>query len=267
MGSKIKLMTSNVWADVFGNPVHPRDKLLCELVREELPDVLFLQEMHPNWHKSDLKPVLAALGYAESLPGLPEGQPLNYTPLFYKKSRLKEISNGFLLYDGPNDYSSKSVSYALFELRRSKKRFAACSTHMYFAQNEEGEKARISNAKQLADISGKFPPGTPFFCGGDFNCDVKSLPFAVLDQSSIRCASLFAKKKINFIRTHHKNPVYDVEAQKYTPAPLSQRPNDESIDHIVFKGPARILTYKVISDERARIVSDHCPVVIEAAVE
>ena len=35
MDSKIKLMTYNVWADVFGNPVHPRDKLLCELVREE----------------------------------------------------------------------------------------------------------------------------------------------------------------------------------------------------------------------------------------
>ncbi|MBO7397762.1 MAG: endonuclease/exonuclease/phosphatase family protein [Clostridia bacterium] len=266
MGSRIKLMTSNVWADVFGNPVHPRDKLLAELVREEAPDVLFLQEMHPNWHAGDLKPLLKALGYAESLPALPEGQALNYTPLFYKESRLRELSNGFLLYDGLNDYTSKSVSYAEFEIIRSKIRFAAASTHMYFAQNAEGEKARMSNAVQLADISRKFPSGTPFFCGGDFNCSVNSLPFYELNSRGICCASLAAKKKTNFIRTDHKYPVYDKESHRYTPAELTLEPNCESIDHIVFRGPTDILSYKVVTDERARILSDHCPVVITAAI-
>jgi len=45
-------MTSNVWADVFGNPVEGRDMQLAQVYEHYLPDVLCLQEMHPNWHAS-----------------------------------------------------------------------------------------------------------------------------------------------------------------------------------------------------------------------
>ena len=266
MSGILKLMTSNVWADVFGNPVSPRDVYLAGIVGDEEPDVLFLQEMHPNWHRSRLKPALEELGYKESKPVLPSEQKLNYTPLFYKKSRFAEKASGFLLYEGLNDYDSKSVSYSLLELKDSGETFAACSTHMYFAQNEEGEKARLDNARQLAGFCGSFPEGTPFFCGGDFNCDIGSAPFRFLNENGIWCASLFAENKVNFIRTDHLNPVYDKKAGKYIPADSSQSSNSESIDHIVFKGNAEILSYKVISDMRALVLSDHCPVVVEAKI-
>ena len=58
-GNLWRIMTSNVWADVFGNPVEGRDTQLAQVYEHYLPDVLCLQEMHPNWHASRLKPQLA----------------------------------------------------------------------------------------------------------------------------------------------------------------------------------------------------------------
>lgn len=51
-GNLWRIMTSNVWADVFGNPVEGRDTQLAQVYEHYLPDVLCLQEMHPNWHAS-----------------------------------------------------------------------------------------------------------------------------------------------------------------------------------------------------------------------
>ena len=48
----ITLMTSNIWADVFGNPVKGRDDALVTLLERYKPDVVMLQEVHPNWHSS-----------------------------------------------------------------------------------------------------------------------------------------------------------------------------------------------------------------------
>ena len=44
----VTLMSSNIWADVFGNPVKDRDSALVALLRRYAPDVLMLQEVHPN---------------------------------------------------------------------------------------------------------------------------------------------------------------------------------------------------------------------------
>ncbi len=258
----LKLMTSNVWADVFGNPVHPRDKLLCEIVKEERPDVLFLQEMHPGWYRSDLLPCLATMGYVMSKPETGENR-LNYTPLLYLAEKFTEQTSRFLLYEGPNDYDSKSVSASLLSDNETGCRFAVASTHMYFAQNEAGNKVRISNANELCGLLDEFK-NVPVFCGGDFNCDTESEPFEVLAYHGIRCCSLAASERLNFIRTDHGNPVYDKFSGIYTPAEPSDDPNCLSIDHVVFKGNAVIKSYNVISDKRACIVSDHCPVVITA---
>jgi ribokinase len=263
----ITLLTSNVWADVFGNPVKDRDQALVTLIERYSPDVIMLQEVHPNWHRSAvLARGLEKNSYVLSLPDL-NGNPLNYTPLAYRKDRFTEEKNLFLLYQGPNDYSSKSVSGALLRDKASGISFAAMSTHFYFAQNDEGNSARVSNARELLGCFSRLcEGGVPGFCGGDFNCDVDSEPFLVLNGANVRCASLLAENRINFVRTHHKNPTYDAETGKYIPAPPPKKNNRRSIDHIVVKGSAAVKEYQVISDEEALILSDHCPVLIRAEI-
>ena len=263
---KLSLMTSNIWADVFGNPVRGRDRALMSIVSRYRPDVLMLQEVHPHWHECDVMRIgLPALGYSASDPDL-GGNPLNYTPLLYNSNRFEELRSMFRLYSGPNDYLSKSVSGAVLRDKTTGETLAALSTHMYYAKNEIGRAVRRKSAAELAEfiriLAGK---DMPAFCGGDFNCNVESEAFETLNAAGIVCASLSAEEKINFFRTHHKNPQYDAVSGCYIPAKPSQKDNRLSIDHIVFRGGnIQIRSYRVIDDEAALILSDHCPVLITA---
>ena len=259
----IRLLTSNVWADVFGNPVPPRDTLLADIISERMPDVLFFQEMHPNWHKSELKPRLFSLGYRESLPDLGEN-PRNCTPVFYNADRFTEVRSSFRLYKGPNDFSSKSYSLSVLEDKETGTRIGALSTHFWFMWDDEGRAARLSNAGELADAFDSLTDCAAVFCGGDYNCNRLDEPFELLRKRGIVSSSELAKEKKNFVCTWHGDPIYDKGSGKYTASPVSDRPNDHSIDHITVRGAA-VLSYEVITDERARIVSDHCPV--EAVAE
>ena len=265
---EIVLMTSNIWADVFGNPVEGRDQALVTLIERYEPDVLMLQEVHPNWHRSAvLASGLDKNGYVISMPDLGSNT-LNYTPLVFNSRRFREEKSLFRLFSGPNDYTSKSVSGAVLRETGSGKAFAAMSTHFYFAQNPDGNAARLGNARELIECFDSLcSEGIPGFCGGDFNCDISSEPFAVLNAAGIFCASALAENRINFIRTHHKNPEYDAENCRYIPAKPSKKDNNLSIDHIVLRGNGlAIKEYEVIADEEALILSDHCPVLIRAEI-
>ena len=261
----LKLFDSNVWADVFGNPVEPRDMLLSDIITECLPDVLFFQEMHPHWHESCLKPRLSALGIVESTPNL-NGNPLNYTPVFYNANRFDELRSGFYLYTGPNDLNSKSYSFTCLRDRKTGVKIGAIATHFWFMWDDAGQLAREQNARELTEAFDLLSDCDAVFCGGDFNCDEHSAPFAIMEKAGIVTAAKLAKEKKNFICTWHGDPIYDKESGKYTPSDASTKPNDHSLDHIVVRGNAEIKTYEVITDERARIVSDHCPILIEAEI-
>ena len=263
---KLSLMTSNIWADVFGNPVRGRDRALMSIVSRYRPDILMLQEAHPHWHECDVMNIgLPALGYAVSAPDL-GGNPLNYTPLLYNSNRFEELRSLFRLYSGPNDYLSKSVSGAVLRDKTGGESFAALSTHLYYAQSEKGNEVRQKSAAELAEFI-RILAGTemPAFCGGDFNCDVGSGAFEILAANGILCSSLHAAERVDFVRTDHKNPQYDAESGRFIPAQPSNKENKYSIDHIVFRGgKIRIDSYRVITDEAAMILSDHCPVLITA---
>lgn len=263
---KIKLFNSNVWADVFGNPVEPRDSLLADIIADYSPDILFFEEMHPHWHEGKLKPRLYELGYVESRPDL-NGKALNYTPVFYNADRFDEIRSGFHLYTGPNDFDSKSYSLSCLREKKTGVKIGALATHFWFMWDESGQIAREMNAKELIEAFDSLTDCAAVFCGGDFNCDEHSSPFEIMRKAGIVTASTLAEKKKNFICTWHGDPIYDADSGKYTPADVSTKPNDLSLDHIVVRGSAVIRSYEVISDERARIVSDHCPVMIEAEIK
>ncbi len=262
---EIKLLTSNIWADVFGNPVKWRDAALVSVIDRYGPDIVMLQEAHPNWQRSAaFTESFGRLGYAVSRPDL-LGNPLNYTPVLYKTDVFTEEGNGFRLFSGPNDYLSKSVSASLLRHRGENRLIGAMSTHFYYAQTEAGNEARMSNAAELAEWFDHVFSGIPCFCGGDFNCDVLSAPFRLLEEHGVRCASTLAAVKKNPVRSHHKNPFYDQNADRYVPAEPSTKSDRRSIDHIVTGGGGvTIREYEVITDGDAMILSDHCPLIITA---
>ena len=261
----LRIMTSNVWADFFGNPVLPRDALLAEIIAEKSPDAVAFQEMHTNWHNSVLKPRLFELGYAEVCPDL-GGCPYNCTPVLYNANRFREVRSFFHLYSGPNDVNSKSYTAVCLEEKESGVRIGMLATHFWYMWDEEGSRAREQNARELIEGFDSFADCAAVFCGGDYNCGEQSSAFGILKDAGIITSYRLAEELINPVCSWHGDPVYDKEAGKYTPAPVSDHPLDHSLDHILVRGNAKIKRYEVISDERARIVSDHSPVVIDAEI-
>ncbi len=260
----VKIMSSNVWADVFGNPVKSRDTNLATLIERYMPDAVCFQEMHPHWHDCELQKRVFAKGYVESKPAL-RGNPLNYTPIYYRGDKFKEIRKGFKKFSGPNDYDSKSASWTVLESLETGKRFAVIATHFYYEANDLGNKARINNAKEILKLAEKIRNGgdLPIFCGGDLNCDLLSEPYKVLEDGGFVCSSLIARDRENFICTCHSNPVYDKKTETFSSEP-STRENKYSIDHILTSGLADVVKYTVICDDEAFRVSDHNPVLVEA---
>ena len=50
----MRIMTSNIWGDYFGNPVNVREDLLFDVFKKYSPDVLGLQEYNAGWYKGEM---------------------------------------------------------------------------------------------------------------------------------------------------------------------------------------------------------------------
>ena len=90
-GAELRIMTSNIWGDYFGNPPHERDDALVEVFLRYLPDALSLQEVTPNWWKSRLFKRLE--GEYAVVEGKGPDQ-TNYIPLLYRPARLELLDGG-----------------------------------------------------------------------------------------------------------------------------------------------------------------------------
>ncbi len=255
-------MTANVWADVFGNPVPGRDINLERVIESYSPDCVFFQEFHPSWHKSDIKPYLDKRGYAEALPEL-HGNEYNYTPMFYLK-KFREIKTGFVLFKGLNDYTSKSLTFAVLE-NEDGKRFFAGATHLYHEDNSVGNEARLGNVREILDTVNKYAKDMPVFIGGDFNCDLKSEPYAVLENNGFTDSLGIAEIKKDPVTTFHDEPKFE-NGVFVSPACKTEYDTDASIDHIIVRKSAIIKKYQVDISEAARSYSDHYPVIADAII-
>lgn len=50
----MRIMTSNIWGDYFGNPVEVREDLLFTVFKRYSPDVLGMQEYTPGWYDGNM---------------------------------------------------------------------------------------------------------------------------------------------------------------------------------------------------------------------
>ena len=91
----IRLMTSNIWGDYFGNEVSGRDEKLERVYRRYMPDVLGLQEMTDSWHRS---PVWERLRGEYAFVPVPTEENTDFTPLLYRKGKLSVVDSGRILH-------------------------------------------------------------------------------------------------------------------------------------------------------------------------
>lgn len=262
----LRIMTSNVWADVFNNPVEGRDKELSTVYLRYMPDILCLQEVHPSWHNSNLKPPLFEAGYDEITGVDLADNTNNYTPLLFRADKLEVLDKGFVKFAGLNDFGSKSATWARFWSKADGTEFVAAATHLYWTADEAGEKARISNCREILDCAEPFiSKGIPLLCGGDFNCVIGSAPQRFLEEKGMISSSRVCEKMTEDISSHHGDPIYDPNLKKFK-GKRTTNPNEMSLDHIMVSGNVKVKTYTVVCDAEALDATDHSPVYIDVEI-
>ena len=265
--SDIRIMFNNILGNCNDttHPVVYRTKSVTEMLTSYHPDVLGLQECSPKSRNTNIVAILERYGYKEVSAKATNSNGNNYTPLFYNPKTVKVIECGYDYYEGSfNDGGSKSITWAVFEVIATGKKFAACSTH-FFYQSEAAE-GRVENAKTIAArckaIYDKY--NCPVIMGGDLNTKLSTEPINYLKGSGlidIRANSTEWSK----IKGHHTYPEFS-EALGYYDVYYS--PNSsygDSIDHAFCYGNESVTfdRYHVVTEPFALMSSDHCPIIVD----
>lgn len=178
--------------------------------------------------------------------------------VFYKRSRLRVIESGnFWLSETPEIAGSQAwgatlprmVTWALFEIKASGKRFYFYNTH--FHHTAEGGQARVNSAKLILDRISKLPKDVPLILTGDFNSAAPdSEPYKIL-AAPLSDARASAARSIG---------------PQGTNSGFRGNASGGRIDWIMYRGALTALEAETITyNEDGRYPSDHFPV--QAALE
>lgn len=249
----MRIMTSNIWGDYFGNPVKVREDLLFKVFKRYSPDVLGMQEYTPGWYDGNMYSWLSSEYYPV---GTELFDNINYVPMAIKRD-YSLLANGYEYLEETPD-KSKGITWAVIE--KNNLRYAVCNTHFWWMSGEEHDLIRIKNAKQLSKlmITLKERFSCPVFAFGDMNAKISSGVFEIYKQNGIKHLHDLAKEKDN-VSSHHGDPVA-IKSERYK-GKKTDKDYNHSIDHIVGLGDNfEVLRYRVIEDIEALDASDHSPV-------
>ena len=275
----LKFMTFNIWGDYFSNPVKERRAGVEATILKDMPDVVSLQEVTPNWYKCPMFAKLGKAGYAlvrgdeaaalkrAAFSGARKPKHSNHEPILYRKDRLTLLDSGTEFFH-VSLQASKSVTWAVFEDKKSKWRFAAFGTHFWWQANGlESDTIRELNARHilsiLADIRRKWGAGLPAILGGDLNSTDKSIAHAMLRSGGFVNAASKADVRSPHC-SHHGNPERGADGKFHgSLRPAKDDTPARSIDHIYYTTGIHALRHEIVIDQTALDVSDHSPVVVE----
>ena len=257
----VRLMTSNVWGDYFGNEVELRDVQLLGVMKKYAPDVIGMQEVTSAWQASELFNGLA--GDYELVPAKEEGEQ-NFVPLFFRRDRLELVECRYKLFHSFLD-SSKGYTWAVFKERESGKLFGVLNTHFWYKWDVADEALRCYNAKdmlaELNFIEEKY--GCPAFFMGDMNCGLGSQTWQMLHEldylDCCECADEFSPQS-----SWHHDPKRGADGRFH--GRTTAEPNEFSLDHIGVRKGTKVLKQLVIEDQDALDATDHSPMIADIVI-
>ena len=279
----LKFLSFNIWGDYFKNPVTERETGIEASILKYRPEVVSLQEVTPNWYKSQMFTNLGKHGYdlvrgdeeaalsRAAFTGKKTAEHINHEPLLYRRDRLKLLDSGTEFFHLALQ-TSKSVTWAVLEDRTSGRRFAAFATHFWWQNNgKESDTIRELNARHvlwlLADIRRKWGEALPAILGGDLNSVEKSLAHEMLRRGGFFNAASHADVRSPHC-SHHGDPKRGADGKYHgSLRPAKDDTPDRSIDHIYYTKGIHALRHEIGTDQQALDATDHSPVLVEFTVE
>lgn len=252
----MRIMTSNIWGDYFGNPVDIREDLLFTVFKRYSPDVLGMQEYTPGWYEGKMYDWLSDEYYPI---GTELYNNINYVPLAVKKE-YKLLNYGYEYLENTPD-KSKGITWAVLE--KEGKKFAVCNTHFWWMTGSEHDVIRLDNARQLANLMKHLNQryDCPVFAFGDMNTTISSGVFEIYRENGIKHLLDSADEK-DTVSSHHGDPVLGDDGRYH--GKKTDKDFNFSIDHIVALGDDfKVLQYRVVQDIEALDATDHSPVYVD----
>lgn len=253
----IRIMSSNIWGDYFGNEVTVREDQLLEIYRKYAPDVLGMQEATRSWTKSRL---FAALTEEFTFVDTAAFTENNFVPLLYRTDAFTCVESGYLHYDDTPD-PSKGLTWAVLESKKDGKRIGAINTHFWWKQlgDPEHDALRVSNAKKVHEtasyIVGKY--NIPVFAFGDLN-SMPHMPCIVYLTENGWVPARDKAPVTSEISTHHGDPVRGEDGRFH--GKTTDTSWNMSIDHILCLGSAEPKEFYLVEDQAALDATDHSPI-------
>lgn len=257
----LRFMSHNMWC----LPLYNRKELLVQIYRENMPDVLCLQEVTYVIHNQGF---LEAIG-DEYVPVIPkQGEYFNNTPILYKKTTFDLVESGWHLFDGKNNADTKSITWAVLCRKSDSALIGVCSAHFWWeAASYEDDCAREYDAQQsLAYVNYiRHKYKAPVIFGGDLNCKIGSPAYNCLVANGGMDARIAAKDFTKRINTWHDFPPFDKETCLYSEGGLPSGTHLDAIDHIfVFgKDSLDVECLEVVDGQTALVASDHLAMYID----
>lgn len=257
----MRIMTSNIWGDYFGNPVDVRIDDIYEVYKKYDPDILGLQEITKRWYDSGL---FERLSEEYDFVATEIFGSNNFVPFAFKKN-FKLISKGYEYLDETPDVT-KGISWAVLK-GEDDKVFAVCNTHFWWMTGPEHDEIRVKNAEQLTyvmkSLNNRY--ACPVFAFGDMNSVLASDVFTVYAENGLKHLYDLAEVKDN-VSSHHGDPKKAEDGTFYG----EKTSNDKScsIDHMIALGDGfHISQYRIVEDKKALDATDHSPVFVDVTLD
>ncbi len=244
----IRIMSSNLLVDYQswgGTPAKPRAKKYLALIDAYKPDVIGVQEFCENWYCAVNHNLPD--GYKLINP-LTTGLLLRMTAMIYNSDTLNLIESDTFSYE-MGDPRLRRVVWAVFEDKKTGKRFAVTNTHLDLLR--EGQYEELTNVMRsqrdeilncIEELSERFD--CPVFSTGDYNT-AENTPYAkTADIPEIY--NSFADKLVD-TKFVSKNQVCGSERNWLS----------LSYDHIFMKGNSEINSFCLMSYDYLTDMSDH----------
>ena len=248
----LRVMTFNVRYPAAGDGPDRwelRRDLMVSTIREQAPDVLGTQELFHEQGQYLVEKMPEYAWFGVSRRGNTTDEHMG---VFYRKAALNVIESGnFWLSETPETAGSMSwnvtlprmVTWGLFEVKASGRRFLLYNTHL--PHRREDEAARVQCTRLIRERLSSQAKSLPFVLIGDFNAPQGGAAYRVFDGLLTNAWGTATRKS---------GPEGTFHGFKGTPT-------GPRIDWILFRGFARATEAETITKNAdGRYPSDHLPV-------